>query len=108
MLRLEGNSYGVGEHQVLSSIFRLGVEVDQIDPTNLCCFEALARRIQTLEYGWQEKLREQEGKNQQGRLSQEEAAAFGGTTRPWSTLMVSPQLTEHVRQEMEREGKLAK
>eukprot|EP00971_Amphidinium_carterae_P349731 6491187-Amphidinium_carterae.2 len=108
MLRLEGSSYGVAEHQVLSSIFRLGIEVDQIDPTNLCCFEAIARRLQTLEYGWQEKLRDQEAKNHQGRLSQEETAAFGGTTRAWSSLMVSPQLTEHVRVEMEREGKLAK
>lgn len=38
----------------------------------------------------------------------EEQTSFGGVTRQYATLMICPQLLEHVKTETEREASLAK
>ena len=43
-----------------------------------------------------------------GRLSLEEQTTFGGVTRQFSTLMVCPELLDHVKSETEKEASLAK
>eukprot|EP00971_Amphidinium_carterae_P118249 2342609-Amphidinium_carterae.2 len=108
LLRLDSNSWGITEHMQLCTALRLATETDQLDITNLSCMELLLRRVQTIEFSYQQKLQDMEGKGGQGRLSQEEAGAFAGTTRSVTQLMVAPSLTEHVRTELEREGKLFK
>ena len=55
-----------------------------------------------------ERAREQESKAVGGKLSLEEQSTFGGITRAAATLMVCPDLLEHVKAEVERDANLAK
>eukprot|EP00971_Amphidinium_carterae_P334251 6469412-Amphidinium_carterae.1 len=59
----------------LCTALRLATETDQLDITNLSCMELLLRRLQTIEFSYQQKLQDMEGKGVQGRLTQEEAGA---------------------------------
>ena len=71
--------------------------------------EILYRRVQTIEYAWAEKTKDNESKAMAGgRLSLEEQSLFGLLTRATSTMMICPELLEHVRSEAEEDGKLAK
>ena len=87
---------------------RQALLVDQVDAFNLLSIEIQFRRLQTIEYSYSEKAREQESKAVGGRLSLEEQTSFGGVTRQFSTLMVCPELLEHVKFETEKEASLAK
>ena len=67
------------------------------------------RRLQTIEYSYQEKLRDIETKNLGGaRLTPEEQAIFGSLARPEAALMLCPALLDHARAEAERAASLAK
>ena len=65
-------------------------------------------RLQTIEYSYSEKAKDLEAKAVGGRLSLEEQTTFGGITRQYSTLMICPQLLDHVKTETEKEANLAK
>ena len=106
--RLDAGAWGVAEHRHLCQQLRAAVEVDQVDICNLLSVELAFRRLQTIEFSYSEKAREVDAKSVSGRLSLEEQAAFGGVSRTHGALMVCPALTEHVRQEVEKEAKLAK
>lgn len=66
------------------------------------------RRLQTIEFSYAERARDAESRAVGGKLSLEEQTSFGGMTRQFSTLMICPQLLEHVKSETEREASLAK
>ena len=66
------------------------------------------RRAQTIEYSHSEKARELESRNVGGKLSLEEQYSFGSLVRQAGTLMVSPDLLEHVKAEVEKDVQLAK
>ena len=106
--KLEPTQWGVQEHYQCSQFIRLLLLSDQCDGTNLQACEAIFRRMQTIEYSYLEKVREREGANQSGRLSIEEQTHFSGSTRLHSSLMVCPDLLEHIRKEVEREAALSK
>ena len=106
--RVEPNQWGVQEHFQLTQIIKLLLLVDQCDGTNLQAAEAIFRRMQTIEYSYMEKVRDREQSGQSARLSLEEQAAFAGTTRGHTSLMVCPELLDYVRKEVEREASLVK
>jgi len=89
-------------------IAKHALQTDQLDGYNNLCLEVVFRRLQTIEYAYAERAREFESKAVGGRLSLEEQSTFGGITRQAATLMVCPQLLEHVRSEVEREASLQK
>ena len=55
-----------------------------------------------------EKVKDLESRGSNGRLSVEEQVLFGGLQRQASSLMVCPDLLDHVRREVERDATLAK
>lgn len=108
LCRLEPNSWGVQEHFQLSMTLRHALQIDQLDAFNLAFVEVMFRRLQTIEYAHSERAREAESKSVGGRLSLEEQQTFGGLVRHSATLMICPQLLDHVKLEIEKEVGLQK
>ncbi|CAK9108532.1 unnamed protein product, partial [Durusdinium trenchii] len=108
LCKIESSAWGVQEHYQLSMIAKHALQTDQLDGYNNLCLEVVFRRIQTIEYAYAERAREIESKAVGGRLSLEEQSTFGGITRQASTLMICPQLLDHVNAEVERDANLAK
>ena len=106
--KIDASAWGVQEHFQVSMALRHALMVDQLDLVNLLSGEVQLRRLQTIEFSYAEKARELESRAVGGRLSMEEQTSFGGVTRQFATLMISPQLLEHVKNETEREANLAK
>eukprot|EP00438_Fugacium_kawagutii_P018856 Skav230896 [mRNA] locus=scaffold2765:199618:204679:- [translate_table: standard] len=106
--KVDASAWGVQEHFQTSMSLRQALMVDQLDLVNLLSGEIQLRRLQTIEFSYAEKARELESRAVGGRLSLEEQTSFGGVTRQFATLMISPQLLEHVKSETEREASLAK
>lgn len=106
--RADASSWGIQEHFQVSMALRHALLVDQLDAFNLLTVEIQFRRLQTIEYSYSEKAKEFESKAVGGRLSLEEQTSFGGVTRQYSTLMICPDLLDHVKAETEKEASLAK
>ena len=96
------------EHYQLTNVVKHALLTDQLNPYNNMFLEIVFRRMQTIEFSYSEKIKDLESKAVGGRLSLEEQQVFGGVTRMASTLMVCPQLLEHVKIEVERDASLAK
>ena len=101
------DAWGIEEHYNGLSYVKAMMEVDGLDAKNLVSAELILRRLQTIEYSHSDRLREKSGKGG-GRLTLEEQAAFGGTARLESKLMIDPKLLDHARVDIEREALLAK
>ena len=108
LCKLDAGAWGVAEHLQLSNLIRYAAEVDQVDVTNLVSIEVTFRRLQTIEFNYQEKVREAEARSIGGRLSYEEQPVFMGVTRSHTQLMICPALLEHVKVDAEKEASLAK
>ena len=106
--KADASSWGIQEHFQTSMSLRTALLIDQVDPYNLLSIEVQFRRLQTIEFSYSEKAREAESKAVGGRLSLEEQTTFGGVTRQYSTLMICPDLLDHVKIETEKEASLAK
>ena len=100
MTRLSSDSWGVAEHENLAHLLTLSAEYDQLDLTNLAWAEAAARRMQTIEWVYHDKVRENE-QVAGDRISIEEMSAFSGTHRAGETTMICPALLSHVRGQVE-------
>ena len=108
LCKVDAASWGIQEHLQLSMIAKHMIQVDQYNGYNSLSCEVVFRRLQTIEFAYAEKARESEAKAVGGRLSLEEQQTFGGVTRQAGTLMVCPELLDHVRAEVERDATLAK
>ena len=108
LCKVDATAWGIQEHWQLSNVVRHALQVDQLNGYNLLCLEVIFRRLQTIEFAYAEKAKEAESRAVGGRLSLEEQQTFGGMTRLASTLMVCPQLLDHVKEEVERDASLAK
>ena len=109
LAKLEAGAWGRQEHKEICGYISHMCLFDQYDATSSACGEAMFRRLQTIEFSYQEKVRGLEAKGvSAGRLTPEEQAIFGGLTRQDSALMISPALLDHARSEAERSASLAK
>ena len=108
LVKVDAGNWGIQEHFQLSMVLKHALQTDQFDGCNNLCIEVIFRRLQTIEYAYADKAREQESKSVGGRLSLEEQQTFGGLTRQAATLMVCPDLLDHVKSEVERDANLAK
>ena len=106
--KVDASAWGIQEHFQVSMAVRQSLLVDQLDGCNLVSIELQFRRLQTIEFSYAEKAREFESRAVGGKLSLEEQTSFGGVTRQFATLMICPDLLEHVKAETEREASLAK
>ena len=102
--RLQATDLGVDMHDTLSRIIEYLGTYDQVDLANNAGVEFLFRKMQLIEYYYDEK--DLDTMNQNPRLPAEEARAFTGGGRPSS--MVAPELLEHVSKELERIGGIKK
>ena len=106
---VDGGAWGMSEHFQVMVQLKYGLQVDQVDGTNLLLIETLFRRAQTIEFAWSERIKERENKLATGnRLSVEEQGLFGGITRFASCLMICPLLLDFVRAEVEKDARLHK
>ena len=87
------------EHEILSRAFELGVCYDGLNPTNLACFELLARRLQLLE---ESHLEDPLHPTFQG------ARHFMGTGERRGGALVAPSLQSHVAEQLRGEAAVAK
>ena len=108
LCKLDSSSWGIQEHYQLSMTIKYAIQTDQLNPYNNLFCEVIFRRLQTIEFAYMERAREQESKAVGGKLSLEEQSTFGGITRAAATLMVCPELLDHVKAEVERDANLAK
>ena len=65
-------------------------------------------RLQTIEYAHGDVAREADARAVGGKMSLEEQTVFLGASRSQSAIMVCPDLLSYVREEVERDAKLAK
>ena len=100
--RLSSDSWGVAEHENLAHLLTLSAEYDQLDLSNLAWAEAALRRMQTIEWVYHDKVRENE-QVAGDRISVEEMTAFSGTHKAGETVMICPSLLSHVRSQVESE-----
>jgi len=108
LCRLDSSSWGMQEHYQLTMTLKYAMQNDQVNPYNNLFVEVIFRRLQTIEYAYMDKAREQEAKAVGGKLSLEEQSTFGGITRAASTLMICPELLTHVKNEVEKDASLSK
>jgi hypothetical protein len=106
--KVDSTACGIAEHFQVSMALRQALLVDQLNGCNLKSVEIQFRRLQTIEFSYAEKARENENRSMPGKLSLEEQSSFGGVTRQFSTLMICPSLLEHVKTETEKEAVLQK
>eukprot|EP00438_Fugacium_kawagutii_P004403 Skav208531 [mRNA] locus=scaffold3037:66464:70014:+ [translate_table: standard] len=106
--KVDSTAWGISEHFQVSMALRQALLVDQMNGCNLLSVEIQFRRLQTIEFSYAEKARENENRSMPGKLSLEEQSSFGGVTRQFSTLMICLSLLEHVKQETEKEAVLQK
>ncbi|CAK0815965.1 unnamed protein product, partial [Prorocentrum cordatum] len=104
---LKPEQWGVAEHETLLRIIELAGQYDQLDVTNLACMEAAARRVQTIEWAYHDKIRETDA-GSTSRLSIEEATAFSGLSRAGDLMMVAPALLEHAKLQVEKDAAIMK
>jgi hypothetical protein len=106
--KLNSSDWGVGEHELLMSMVKLAAEYDQLDLGNSACMEVAFKRAQTIEFAYQERIREQQQMGGKGsRLTYEEQAVFLGVTRS-DVIMICPKMLDYVREEVQRDSELAK
>ena len=96
--RRQDGDFGVAEHENLSKIVETLGTVDQLDLYNLAGVEIAYRKLQLIEYYWDERRQEQQQAN--AKMPLDEVQAFLGGGRAAS--MVCPELLDHVSKELER------
>lgn len=108
LCRVESTTWGVQEHFQLSMMLRQLIQVDMVNGFNSLGVELMFRRVQTIEYAHSEKARESEARSSGGKLALEEQYMFGSLVRQAGTLMICPQLLQHVKEEVEKDVQLQK
>ena len=88
-------------------MIQVAAEYDQLDLRNLGWAEMAFCRAQTIEWVHHERVREAES-TAGDRVSPEEMAAFSGVSRVSESLMVCPQLLNHVKGAVEVDANIMK
>ena len=106
--RLGSSDAGCSAHEHSCKLLQTALAVDQLDGSNLVSVESKFRRLQTIEYAHGDAARDADARAVGGKMSLEEQSVFLGATRAHSGVMVCPELLSYVREEVERDAKLAK
>ncbi|CAE8597430.1 unnamed protein product [Polarella glacialis] len=108
--KVSPSDWGVAEHETLLEAVKLAMSYDQLELANLACFEILFRRLQTIEYCYQDRSRELSNSQHQRfgpKLTLEEQSAFMGVTRN-EMVMIDPQLLAHIKSHVKEDAELSK
>ena len=105
--KLDRTSWGVQAHWQATNVLKMMGEVDQVDLCNMASAESTFRDLQTIEFSYLDKMRDQDGQAG-GKLTSDETALFTGVSRSAMSLMICPELLDAVRSDADREGGLLK
>lgn len=110
--------WGVSAHAQCCRYLQLAGSFDQLDLSNNSIIEAVARRLQVIEWQYRDRVRDGDrglaGATSAGSASgitpasQDEVDLFEGTSHVGSTVCCCPDLVEHVSRELEREAQIQK
>ena len=105
------------EHQYACKVLELCGSFGQCDIPNRSSMEFVARRIQTVELQYKERVRDGERGQPSGPasglagfnfLTADENDVFDGSSHVGATVCCAPSLVEHVSKELEREAQIQK
>ena len=105
---LKPEQWAVQENQLLCNLLELAGSYDQLNIANLAWAEAAARKVQTIEWAYHDKLRDSTQAKSGGRLDAKEVVAFSGMGRTCETLCVAPSLLSHVKEIVEKDAAILK
>ena len=117
--RLNNSDWGVSEHGQCCRYLEVAGCFDQLDLPNVAVLELVARRLQTIEFQYRERVRQADRSMVFGSgvsptvagsapMTPEEADLFDGAERVHTTLCCSPQLVKHVTESLKDESMIAK
>ena len=107
LLRVSPDDFGVAEHECLSRCFEEAASYDQLNMSELCAFEVLARRFQLIEERYAAKLLEAElGHDSEGRHF--ETSLFLGGDRSRGRALICPRLEEWISGRLRDEAAILK
>ena len=93
----------------------VAAEYDQLDVTNLACFELIVRFVQSVGWCYLDKVRDAAAgsskascKGSSTAIAPEELAAFSGAHPSSELCMICPALLEHVKSTTEKEASILK
>ena len=92
---------GVADHELVMRVVTLALEYDQLNISELACFELLMRRAQMSEWKYRERILGRAG-TVLDELDDEHL--YMGVSEVRGLLMVSPLLSEHISAELHREA----
>jgi hypothetical protein len=110
LAKVSPSDWGVAEHATILEAIKLAGSYDQMDVSNLASIEVLMRRAQTIEYCYQDRVRENQNTQHQKygpRLTLEEQSAFMGVSRT-DMCMIDPALLSHIKDHVKEDAELAK
>ena len=105
--KLGDDDAGVIEHEVASEIIDLACTYDQLDVSNLACFERMLRRIQLIEEGHRQKI-EEKRLDKSRDLASTMAEHFSGRPRMAGGAIVAPTLIKHAAEKAAQDNEILK
>ena len=93
---LSNATEGVEEHGLLAEIFETAICYDQLNVSELACFELLARRFQLWEHSFAHQLRKAQETRSSSTLEVDERSIFLGRNKSSDVALVSPLLQAHI------------
>jgi len=109
--RLSGTDPGVADHEACVRIFEYAVCFDQLQVAEISALEVVVRRAQLVELKYRERALANDSHSTGGRgeqLLDDDEFLYLGTGRAHGLLMISPDLEEHVAQQLSKETATAK
>ena len=109
LLKLQITDPGVAEHEVFCRVLESAICFDQLNVSELACFEILGRRFQLHEEKYRLKLVEAErGAFRGSGVDVDEVALFMGYSRDRGVACVCPLLLDHVSDQSRQEAAVLK
>jgi hypothetical protein len=105
--KLATEDAGVIEREVGCEVLELATSYDQVDLSNLACFERVVRRLQFIEEGYRQKL-EAKRLEKSSDLTASMAEHFNGRPRMAGGAIVSPALLRHAAERASQENEILK
>ena len=102
--QLMNSDIGVADHELVMRTLELAIVFDQLNVSELCCFELLLRKAQVSEWRHRDRICGQGA----GDDIADDEFLFLGTSETRGMLMVCPELSDHITAELHKEATVMK
>lgn len=99
---------GVEEHGLLAEIFETAICYDQLNVSELACFELLSRRFQLWEHSFAHQLRTSQETRGSSTLEVDERSIFLGRNKSSNIALVCPLLQTHIAETLKDSSAILK